>query len=248
MIKRAQLKDTTQKTGNILSTENPEAIDRHQAALKVVSGEVEHWKRSVEAIKIGAEIPFEQITTWSATIDQDLAAADQEVVKLKKWVEDKRLEKKAAQREDLMCFEVKLQELKAKTQLEAAQESEEAEGHPVKTEVLSAKLPKITIAQFKGSHLDWPRFWGQFTETIDKRPVAPIQKFAYLCGYLSPKVKQIVEALPFTTEGYNRAKAILKDKYGKDSEVVKAYIKEILDLPHIPTAHVRKIHEFGNKL
>ena len=59
MIKRAQLKDTTQKTGNILSTENPEAIDRHQAALKVVSGEVEHWKRSVEAIKIGAEIPFE---------------------------------------------------------------------------------------------------------------------------------------------------------------------------------------------
>ena len=138
--------------------------------------------------------------------------------------------------------------MKAKTQLEAAQASEEAEGHPVKTEVLSAKLPKITIAQFNGFHLDWPRFWGQFTETIDKRPVAPIQKFAYLCGYLSPKVKQIVEALPFTTEGYNRAKAILKDKYGKDSEVVKAYIKEILDLPHIPTAHVRKIHEFGNKL
>ena len=65
---------------------------------------------------------------------------------------------------------------------------------------------------------------------------------------LEPKVKRYVEALPFTPEGYNRAKAILEDKYGKESEIVKCYVKEILDLPHITGANPRKVAEFYEKL
>ena len=61
-----------------------------------------------------------------------------------------------------------------------------------------AKPPKIEIERFEGSFLDWPRFWGQFTETIDKLGIEPISKFTYLCGLLSLKVKSAVEALPFT--------------------------------------------------
>ena len=36
--------------------------------------------------------------------------------------------------------------------------------------------------------------------------------------------KQTIEALPHSPEGYNRAKAILKERFGKESEIVKAYI------------------------
>ena len=60
------------------------------------------------------------------------------------------------------------------------------------------------------------------------------------------KVKKVTEVLFHTTEGYNRAIAILKEKYGKESEIVKAYIKGILDLPHI--AYPEKIAEFYEKL
>ena len=60
--------------------------------------------------------------------------------------------------------------------------------------------------------MDWPRFWGQFTEAIDKSSIAPISKFTYLCELLSPKVKRCVEALPFSAKGYNRAKSVLQDK------------------------------------
>ena len=63
---------------------------------------------------------------------------------------------------------------------------------------------------------------------------------------LGPKVKRCFEALPFTSEGYNRAKAILKDKYGKEPEIVNSYVKEILELPHITTANPRKIAEFSD--
>ena len=113
---------------------------------------------------------------------------------------------------------------------------------------MSVRLPKINIVQFDGSYMDWPRFWGQFTETVDKSNIAAINKLTYLCGFLGPKVKRRVESLPFTAEGYNRAKSILQDQYGKTPEIVKAYIKEIMDLPHISGANPKKIAEFSEKL
>ena len=49
--------------------------------------------------------------------------------------------------------------------------------------------------------MDWPQFWGQFTEDIDKSSIAPITKFMYLLELLSPKVEICVESLPFSPEG-----------------------------------------------
>jgi len=60
---------------------------------------------------------------------------------------------------------------------------------------------------------------------------------------LEAKVRCAVEALPLTSEGYNRAKSILQEKYGKESEVIKAYFKEIMDLPNAPSANPREISE-----
>lgn len=61
-------------------------------------------------------------------------------------------------------------------------------------------------------------------------------------------VKRTVGALPFTAEGYNRAKSISQEKFGKESEIVKAYTKEILGLASIPSASPKKIGEFSEKL
>ena len=141
---------------------------------------------------------------------------------------------------------MKLHEQKMKLQTEiVTQASHEGGGSPKQTQ---ANLPKIEIQRFEGSNLDWPRFWGQFTETIDKAEIAPINKFTCLCGLLGPKVKTAVEALPFTAEGYNRAKSILLSNYGKESEITKAFVKEIMALPVITSANPRRISEFSEKL
>ncbi len=55
------------------------------------------------------------------------------------------------------------------------------------TEGMSVRLPKINITPFDGSYMDWPRFWGQFTETVDKAHIAAINKFTYLCGGFGAK-------------------------------------------------------------
>ena len=43
-------------------------------------------------------------------------------------------------------------------------------------------------------------------------------------------------------------KSILLEKYGKESEIVKAYTKEILDLPPVLYVSLKKICKFGEKL
>ena len=51
---------------------------------------------------------------------------------------------------------------------------------------------------------------------------------AFLKELLEPKVRASVDGLPFTAEGYERAKNILKLKFGKTSEIVNAYVNNII--------------------
>ena len=73
-------------------------------------------------------------------------------------------------------------------------------------------------------------------------------KFSYPKELLVDKVRRDVESLPFTSEGYYRAKAILCEKYGNESEIVKAHSKNILDLPLITSNNPKRISEFSKKL
>ena len=111
----------------------------------------------------------------------------------------------------------------------------------------SAKLPKLVISKFSGELTDWPRFWNQYEAEIDLSEVAAVTKFSYLKDLVNPKVKTAIDGLPFTTEGYQRAKNILKSKYGQMSEIVNAYVQNIMALPMITGSHPKKIHEFYEK-
>ncbi len=108
--------------------------------------------------------------------------------------------------------------------------------------------PLRVITKFNGTFTDWNRFWGQFTESIDKSSLPAITKCSYLRELLDDKVKKAVLGLPYTSEGYNRAVAILKEQYRKERAIVKAYVEEILELPPVLTANPRKIHEFWEKV
>ena len=65
---------------------------------------------------------------------------------------------------------------------------------------------------------------------------------------LKPKVRNLVDELPCTTADYERAKNILKSKYGKDSEVANAHIQSLISLPKITSSRSNKINEFYEKL
>ena len=64
--------------------------------------------------------------------------------------------------------------------------------------------------------------------------VSPVTKFSYLKELIGAKsLGNNIEGLPFTKEGNERAKHILKPKYGKESEIVNAHVTNIMSLPVI---------------
>ena len=112
----------------------------------------------------------------------------------------------------------------------------------------NAKLPKLVITKFSGELTDWPRFWNQFETEIDRSSVATVTKLSNLKELLEPRNKTAIDGLPFSTDGYERAKNILKTKYGKTSEVINAYVQNIMSLPAITGPNPAKIHDFYEKL
>ena len=240
------------KTNVVIESQNSEAIERHLQTLKAISDTVNHLRLEVEATKIESKVNSDAIQTWNDDVDSKLQVADLEIGRIRKWLRDPEKEAEVNAKKEQLQFEEEIQRMKL--QLKADQlsktksQNEEGAGQGLSSCGVQAKLLKLVITKFDGSHMDWPRFWGQFSENIDKTSAAPITKFTYLRELVTPQDSRTIEALPFTAEGYNRAKSILKEKFGKDSEMIKAYSKEILELPTLTGANPKAISDFSEKL
>ena len=141
-------------------------------------------------------------------------------------------------RREQLAFEKELfgQKLKFNSEMEGKSSSntnENTSHEESQEQGAVAKLLKLMITTFNGTNLDWTRFWGQFTKGIDRSNIAAILKFSYLKEFVIPKVRKSMDGLPFTPEGYEKAKSVLKEHYGNDRKVEKAYVKDILDLPEV---------------
>ena len=212
-IKVTQLKMSIGKTNTIVETGKSEAIERHLSTLWSLSKELNRIRIEVEATKLGVKEEIADIETWNGGINAQLEKADCKVDKMCTWIDDRKREAEAIVKQEELKFHKAKIEMQAEIQVES---------HPQQATTtpsdIQAKLPKLMITKFDGTYMDWPRFWGQFTEAIDKTGAQPITKFTYLRELLDVKVKRAIEALPFTAEGYNRAKNILSKRFGKESK------------------------------
>lgn len=202
-VKLLQLNMTVAKTDTVLAAGNPEAIERQCSTLKSITAEITRMRLDVEAKKLEAKEEIADIQTWNTHLDAKLDEADNEVGKARKWLDDRKKETEVLAQEEKMRFEEKLHKTKLEfqTELQASQTSQHPHVQAQTSNDIQAKLPKLEITKFDGTFMDWPRFWGQFSETIAKSSVAPITKFTYLRELLDPRVKRTIEALPFTSEG-----------------------------------------------
>ena len=98
------------------------------------------------------------------------------------------------------------------------------------------------------TYTDWTRFWQQYQASIGAADIPNVTKFSYLKELLEPKIRGLIEGLPLSNEGFERAKNILKTKYGKESEIVNAYVTNIMSLEPVHGANPNKISIFYEKL
>ena len=108
----------------------------------------------------------------------------------------------------------------------------------------NVKLPKLVLTKYNGALENWLAFWNKFEAEIDETGLPAVTKFAYLKELVKPRVRKGIDSLPFTSEGYERAKNFLQTNYGQTSEIINAYAENIQGLPVISGTHPAKIHDF----
>ena len=114
--KLTQLRLAAQRTGKILDTGKREAIERHLKALQTTISETDQQKRTVEAEKIGKKDDLADISDWNTEIEVKINEAEDEVNRLQRWLDGKRIEEENYAREEKFKFEVKLEETKLEMQ------------------------------------------------------------------------------------------------------------------------------------
>ena len=165
-IKLKQLELAEGKADQALKEEKRSAIQRQLSNLKELVSEVDSARRTVEALKIEATVNDGDISEWNDASTAKIEEADSHIENLEEWLANRKMEAEKQEREEKMQFEIKLHETKLKLQedlqIKAGNQKSSAE-----TSVGEAKLPKLVITKFNGTYADWPRFWGQYSETID---------------------------------------------------------------------------------
>ena len=197
----------------------------------------------------------EQVNDWVQDYDKTLREADEKALSMRLLVAKIEQEKQAASKTELDKHEMALTQEKHEKRMDQERELLEQQAKFHKALEVSrqeqaarkpvvAKLPKLSITPFDGSFANWLPFWNKFESEIDTTELATVTKFAYLKELVQPKVRADIDGLPLNSEGYARAKSILRGEYGKTSEIVNAYVQNILELPPVPNADPKKVNTF----
>ena len=222
-----------------MSKANIVAIERQREALIKITANIEEVKLQILEGKFERGNNDETITNWSKNVEEQVEKVDAEVEKLQKYLDEMKANEaskaKEAERAQQLQFE--------KEQFEHKVDEIKKDKTTKKPDQIQTKLPKLIITPFNGAPTDWLRFWNIFETEIDNNSdIAPVTKFAYLKKLLKPNVRSTIDGLPFSTEGYTRAKNILKNKYGNTTEIVNAYVQNIMALPVMVPGHFAERH------
>ena len=252
-VKLKTLKLLEKDTPKIFTRNKESELIKQKQLFEKRLDEINDLKINILEIMIEDEKGEEEIEQWTekhgeAVSIYELLVEDIEkkITLIQREKEENEAEQEERRREKRFEEERRIMEM----QLEMKKEEKKKEDglFSDNCKFVKTRLPKLVITPFDGTHLDWFRFWNQFETQIDKNDLPPVSKFSYLKELVIPKVRLLIDSLPFTSEGYTRAKNILITKYGKPSEVANAHVQNIMSLPQINNANPFKIHEFSEKL
>ena len=240
------LRLTNEETKGIISKAKISELERQRKTLYDIDKfqEVHEIKVRIQEGKLGEGINAEDVRTWTEKIKKDDIAPIEAVLQLETVLENvkqdelRRREGLAAQaREEKAQEQLKYDKEKFELQFnyekELNEEREKLKSIEQGSQKPNVRLQKLQITKSDRTYTDWIRFWSQFEAEIHAADIPAVTKFSYLKELVVPKVRISIQGLPFATEGYERAKNILKTRYGKSSEIINNYIQNIMSLPNV---------------
>jgi len=106
-------------------------------------------------------------------------------------------------------------------------------------------LPPISIPEFNGEYLEWPRFHDLFLELVHNKPYSASQKLHILQSSLRGEARNVLTDTVFSQGGYDDTWLRLKARYQNGKKLVFAAIAKIID--HNPidgsSRQLRALHD-----
>ena len=225
------------ETERLLKRNNLNELQKHLANIEKRLDVLQDLKYKVQELMISESEESKEIDEFTMKIKEDMTRFDGVISELEKSVkrlndgEQAKVRSKVDQDQEgnfrrRYEEEMRLEEMR----MEMRKKYVDSEGKKSASESNKVKLPKLVILE------------------IDKQDISPVTKFSYLNGFLFPQVRKLIDGLPFTPEGYSRAKSILVSTYCKPTVVANAHIKCRTPLPIITGTHPNRVHEFYEKL
>ena len=99
---------------------------------------------------------------------------------------------------------------------------------------VQCRLPKMQLPEFSGDPLAWQGFWDQFQVAIHNNTrISDIDKFNYLKGCLKGESLSVVSGLSLSSDNYQEAVGILKDRFGNEQILISAHMESLLRISKI---------------
>ena len=113
----------------------------------------------------------------------------------------------------------------------------------------SVDCPKLGLLKFNGNPMAYHRFMMTFAATIESA-MPDNRRLLYLLQYCEGKAKELIEhcALLEPSEGYEKAKEILYENYGRRSVIARAYIKKLVKGPVIRSDDSKALIKLAQEL
>lgn len=104
------------------------------------------------------------------------------------------------------------------------------------------KLPTINIPQFSGKYTEWPSFHDLFNSIIHtNKSIDDVQKLHYLKSSLSGEAEQLLRTITVTSQNYNEAWEILKNRYNNKRYISNSIFKKLFSIKNITTESAYQI-------
>ena len=101
-----------------------------------------------------------------------------------------------------------------------------------KSKTQSVNLPKLEFMKFNDTVLKWPEFYDAFQAAVDSNlNLSGVDKSNYLCIRLEGDALEVIGGMTLTNANYDKAKDILKERYGRQDVIVNAHYKSLVNLP-----------------
>ena len=116
--------------------------------------------------------------------------------------------------------------------------------------LIDLKLPKPELLTFNGDSKDYQSFITNFMAHIGSKVSDPATRLTYLIQYCVGEVKQLLKTcmLMPPEEGFNKALALLKKRYGQNHLIARSYIDALTQGPPVKQNDVDSLVQFSQSV